>query len=120
MARGKRAGQPRTPSPEQGVAGAAQPPVVANEQGYGVRKETEALASAAPMSEGGGAPVSPTAHASPPPPGALPDMFGPSKYPDTMSAGGLPMEAPPAKEVLRSIYRAYPSPWIASLLGDDY
>lgn len=123
MARGKRAGQPRNPSPEQGVAEAARPPVIANEQGYGVRKETEALASASPMPATGDASVSPAAQgASPvrPTPGPLPDMFGPSRHPNVQSAGGVPLDAPPAKEVLRAIYRAYPSPWIASLLGDDF
>jgi hypothetical protein len=47
----------------------------------------------------------------------MPDMFGPSKMPQGVGgAGQLPSE----KDILRVMYEAYPSPWIASLLGDDF
>ena len=130
MARGKRGGQrtPRNPAAVSGVGAASArtdggpgsiPPLVANQQGYGVRAATEAAAGAAPMYDesGQGAPSSPPAQRAfrPVTPGPAPSLHGPATMPD-VGAGMVP----PEQEVLKAIYRAYPSPWIASLIGDDF
>jgi hypothetical protein len=126
MARGKRGGQrtPRNPAPVSGPGalsqrtdgGPSRPPVIANEQGYGVRGQTEAAASSAPMYADQANSPAPAPPQTPIALGALPQAFGPSQRPGPPPVSSSP---PRAQDVLRAVYEAYPSPWIASLLHDD-
>jgi hypothetical protein len=122
MARGKRAGArvaEATAAPVQAPPDAPLPPVVANGGPYGSRQATEEQASSAPMYEeqvqGQAAPVGV-------PPGPMPDAFGPSQRPHEPLTAGLPGQGQEADSVavLRAIYKSFPSPWIAALIGDDF
>jgi hypothetical protein len=120
MARGKRAGarvaEANAPTPP------AAPPLVANEGPYGSRQATEEQAAGAPMYEDQ-VQQTPTQAPANIPPGPMPNLGGPTQRPNEPLTAGLPGQqgqGADAVEVLRSIYKSFPSPWIAALIGDDF
>ena len=122
MARGKRAGTRVAEANEvapPAVPDAPLPPVVASGGPYGSRQATEEQASAAPMYQ------EQVPQASAPvgvPPGPLPNAFGPTQRPNEPLTAGLPQQGQDtdAVAVLQAIYKSFPSPWIAALIGDEF
>ncbi len=119
MARGKRGGVQAPEAPEA-IEAPPQPPTVAPGQPYGERAATEGVAAAAPMYDEGSGAQAPTAGGVGL--GPMPDAFGPTQRPNEMLGAGQqdPGQFYDPVDVLRSVYKAYPSPWIAALLGDDF
>ncbi len=54
--------------------------------------------------------------------GPMPDAFGPTQRPNEQLGAGQMQQGEfyDPIEFLRIVYAAYPSPWIASLIGDDF
>ena len=120
MARGKRGGVgAETPELIEGTG--AVPLAIAPGGDYGKRQATEEIAASSPMYD------EQAAGQVPPQPqevqqGPMPDAFAPTNRPsEPLSAGQQPQgEFYDPVEFLRIVYQAYPSPWIASLIGDEY
>jgi len=122
MARGKRGGTRTDAQDSVGDSGDS-PPDVAPGQPYGQRAATEAQVAAAPMYDAAsGAPSSRPAPSGGLPLAPLPDAFGPTRRPNEPLTAGQPAPGDyyDPVQVLKAIWRAYPSPVIAGLIGDDF
>lgn len=103
--------------------GAGQPIRLATGQPYGQRADLETQQQAAPLAAGGGPAPRPGMATQGPPPQA-PNVFGP---PSGAPAQAAPTNLDPLaylaendpQALIRLLYRKYPTPQLARLLGDN-